>query len=197
MTYRPTREESEHVIRMLCEAYPKTFFEDPRLRRPIKRNIAADLQEDGFAATYELVMAAVDWYQGHYGYLKSLQAGSKRVDLTGKMVDTVTEQEQQNAQKRMQEIHELNKIRNPVNTLSMLYAANKIPDDQIRKLDAPPMPARKPSQDIAPELSRLYAALMAANTTLMGGQDEALRIAMTKAALGVVVSETQAVIGGL
>lgn len=31
LNYRPTRDDSENVIKMLCENYPKCFFENPDL----------------------------------------------------------------------------------------------------------------------------------------------------------------------
>ena len=96
MTYI-NRAESEDIIRMLAQRYPKCFFEDPKLRRPLKKNIRADLQQDGIATgTLE---PALEWYRSHFGYHHALQAGSKRIDLDGNEVDTVTEQEAQNAQR--------------------------------------------------------------------------------------------------
>jgi sRNA-binding protein len=93
MNYRINREESEEVVRKLAESYPKCFFVDPKMRRPLKNNILADLQKDGFPAAYELLSAGLHWYQSHFGYQYSLQAGARRIDLTGKEVSTVTEQE--------------------------------------------------------------------------------------------------------
>src|SRR5215510_5611624 len=46
MGYRPSREESEEVIRQLAATYPKCFFEDPKLRQPLKKTIITDLQKD-------------------------------------------------------------------------------------------------------------------------------------------------------
>ena len=93
MTYRFSREENEDVIRKLAEKYPKCFFVDPRQRRPLKKNILADLQNDGFPAAYEPMSAAIEWYMSHFSYRYALEAGAKRVDLNGKEVGTVTEQE--------------------------------------------------------------------------------------------------------
>lgn|SRR5262249_29552529 len=106
MTYKPTREESEEAIRTLIDKYPKTFFEDPKLRRPLKRNIISDLQKDGVPLAHELITAALDWYQGHFGYLYSLRAGAKRLDLNGNEVATVTEQEHLAAQVKIKAGHE-------------------------------------------------------------------------------------------
>ncbi len=59
-----------------------------------------------------------------------------------------------------------------------------------------PAPTRKAPIAIAPELVRLHEAFAAANRMLAGQHDEALRAAMTAAALGVVIKEAQRVIDG-
>jgi sRNA-binding protein len=69
MNYLPTREESERTIRLLVDQYPKCFFADPQQRRPLKRNILADLQKDGVPVARELLVPAVGWYCSHFGYL--------------------------------------------------------------------------------------------------------------------------------
>jgi sRNA-binding protein len=135
---------------MLAEKYPKAFFEEPRQRRPLKKNIITDLEKDSFPAARELMVAALDWYQNHFGYLGSLQAGVKRVDLHGKEVDTITEQERNNALKKIQEGRQKQQEKerergfgNSTATLRSLHAAGRIPDDQLKKLDAQPMTATK------------------------------------------------------
>jgi sRNA-binding protein len=201
MTYRFNREENEDVIRKLAEQYPKCFFVDPRQRRPLKKNILADLQNDGFPAAYELMSAAIEWYMSHFSYRYALEAGAKRIDLNGKEVGTVTEQEHIAAQKKIQDDHQKLAERNQLNairTSSALHAAGRIPDDQLRKLDAPPMPVAKPPKAAAstpaPELARIYEALAAANTAMTGDSDPDLRAALGCAALGVVIKEAQRII---
>jgi hypothetical protein len=54
MIYRPNRDESEEGVRMLADEYPKCFFENPRLRRPLKRKIVADLVADGVPMAHDL-----------------------------------------------------------------------------------------------------------------------------------------------
>jgi sRNA-binding protein len=186
------REDSEAVVHMLVDKYPKCFFEDPRLRRLLTHDIMRDLQEDGFPVASELMVAGVDWYTGHFGYQYALQAGAKRLDLDGKEVGTVTEQECLNARKRVRDDRQkLNERNNAVITLAALHAAGRIPGDQLRKLDAPPAMA-KPK--VSPELMRLHEAFVAANTTLSGTSDAGLRLAMTSAALQVVIKEAQRII---
>jgi sRNA-binding protein len=87
------RDDCEHVIKMLVERYPKCFFDYPRLRRPLKKTIVDDLLSDGFAVAPDLIRASVEWYQSNLGYQYAMQAGSKRLNLNGKEVGTVTEQE--------------------------------------------------------------------------------------------------------
>jgi sRNA-binding protein len=91
--YRVDREECEAVVRMLTERYPSCFFKDPKLRRPLTKNIITDLQQDGFPVSPELLTAGVDWYISQFGYQYALEAGAKRIDLNGKAVGTVTQLE--------------------------------------------------------------------------------------------------------
>jgi sRNA-binding protein len=198
--YRYNREESEAVIRMLAEKYPKSFFVDPRLRRPLKQNILVDLERDGFPVAHDLITAAVDWYKSHFGYLYALQAGAKRVDLEGKEVGTVTESEQAGAQKEIQERKKLLNERNGLNaakTLVALHAARRIPDDQLRKLEAPSMTPKAKAPPTLPDLIRLHEAVAAADAAWTGPGDANLRAALTSAALGIVIKEAQSVINSL
>src|SRR5215467_2779524 len=94
----PSRDETEDTIQGLAERYPKAFFVNPRQRRPLKKNILSDLEKDGAPFAPELLSSALSWYQSHFSYQYALEAGAKRIDLTGKEVSTVTEQEQRAAQ---------------------------------------------------------------------------------------------------
>jgi sRNA-binding protein len=161
----------------------------------LKHNIVADLQKDGMPMAYELVAAGVEWYQSHFSYLYSLQAGAKRLDLNGAEVGTVTKQEFMAAQAKIKIGHQKLSAKNATETLNALHAAGHIPDDQVRKLDAPMIP--KATKTIAPELTRLYEAVVAASATLTGSSDPSLRSAMAAAALGVVCKEAQRVIDNL
>jgi hypothetical protein len=99
MYYPFNREENENAIRMLAERYPKCFFVEPQQRRPLKKNIVADLQKDGCPTASELIASAVEWYKSHFAYHYHVQAGVKRVGLNGEDDGTVTELEARNAQK--------------------------------------------------------------------------------------------------
>jgi sRNA-binding protein len=204
MDYRPTREDSEHTIRLLVDRYPKCFFADPQQRRPLKKNILADLQKDGVPVARELLASAVDWYRSHFGYLYALQAGAKRIDLFGKETGTVTEQEQYAAQGMIQEGKQRlgERQRNAVETIRLLHAQGRISSDDVKKLDAPQRPQERPMKvkevktAPAPVLERVYEALAAADT-LLAKDCDALRSAMAVAALLVVVKEAQRVADSL
>jgi sRNA-binding protein len=195
MVYKSSRrQENEEVIRMLADRYPKCFFEEPKLRRPLKLDIISDLQKEKAFLDNELIASGVEWYQSHLAYLHSLAAGAKRLDLNGREVSTVTEPEYIAAQAKIKLAHQkLNA--NAAGTLQALHAAGRIPDDQVRKLDAPMSKTAKTT--IAPELTRLHEAVMAASTTLATQDDPGLRAAMAAAALKVVCQEAQCVIDKL
>ncbi len=207
MAYLPSRDDSEQTIQLLAERYPKCFFEDPRLRKPLKKNIVVDLQNDGIPVAYELLAPALDWYQTHFGYQYSLQAGAKRLDLNGNEAGTVTEQEQRAAEIKIkagkQKLTEKNR-NNAVETIRLLHAQGRIPTDQVKKLDAPPlqkpkevpMKAKTTAPLPAPELEQVYTALAAASALMLEGRNT-LHSAMAAAALGVVIQETQRAIDEL
>jgi ProQ/FINO family len=147
-----------------------------------------------------------DWLEDNTRSV-SRPRGASRIDLQGKEVSTVTEQEYRNAQKKIREDKQNLTARNlgsSTRTVASLHDAGRIPDDQLKKLDAPmpvapkkspaPAPVSESASTSAPELTRLYEALNAANTMLAGASDPALRSAMTSAALGVVIKEAQRVI---
>ena len=95
LKYRTTRDDNENVVRMLCDNYPKCFFENPRHRRPLKKDIAMDVLKDGsLDVAPEMIHAAVDWYKSHVGYhIVSSTPRTKRIGLDGKDAGTITEPE--------------------------------------------------------------------------------------------------------
>jgi ProP effector len=101
-----TRQESEDVIRMLADRYPKCFFQEGKLRRPLKLDIISDLQNEKAFLDHELIAAGIEWYQSHLAYLHSLQAGARRLDLNGQEVSTVTTQEHIAAKAKIKLAHE-------------------------------------------------------------------------------------------
>jgi sRNA-binding protein len=192
MAYKFGRQEVEDCLLMLAERYPRCFFVNPRLRQPLKKNIEADLQKDGFA-TPDLISASVDWYKSHISYQYNLETGAKRLDLDGKEAGTVTELEQRAARMEIVEINERRAERahlNPIRTTSNLVTARRISEDQLKKIDAP-----MTKQTMQPELTPLYEAVLAANSAMsapMGNSD--VRAAVTAAVIGVVIAEAQRIL---
>ena len=90
------RTEIDAMVKALADRFPKCFFEDPHLRRPLKQDILIDLQREGLAPDFK---RAIKWYESHFAYQYALQAGNKRIDLNGNETGTVTEQEQHDAEK--------------------------------------------------------------------------------------------------
>jgi sRNA-binding protein len=189
MAYKFDRQELGDCLLMLAERYPRCFFVYPRLRQPLKKNIEADLQKDGFASP-ELISASVDWYKSHISYQYNLETGAKRLDLEGKETGTVTESEYHAAQKKILEIKAKMGSLNPIRTMSNLVTARRISEGQLKKIDAP---MSRPT--IQPELAPLYEAIHAANSAMsapMGNSD--VRAAVTAAVIGVVIAEAQRIL---
>ena len=90
------RDERDAGIKFLAEKYPKCFFEEPKLRRPLKKNIIDDLDREK-VLNHEALTQVIGWYQNHYAYRYGLIAGAERIDLSGKKVGTVTPTEQEEA----------------------------------------------------------------------------------------------------
>jgi sRNA-binding protein len=195
MNYKPTRDESENVVRMLCDQYQKTFFQIAKQRRPLKPNIIDDLRKDGFPVETELLEAAFHWYTTHIGYsgYALATAGVKRVDLKGKEVGTVTEAEAAAARVKIREFLQMKRSASPVSVMSTLYANGEISDDSVKKLDVPQprtVADFRPRSLVAvavPEFAGLFEVLQAANNAVSGITDPIMRPAVAKASLDVVL----------
>lgn len=173
----PTRENSEATIQLLAEHYPKCFFIDPKQRLPLKKNITGDLQQDGVPVARVQLISAIEWYQSHYGYQHSLQAGVKRIDLLGKETTPVTEQEAIRAQNYIRE----RKERQP---------------QLFTKPTEEPMKITKPSLHELDPLASVQTLLDGVRNA-MTVQPEALRCPLAVAGLRVVIAEIEKTIGGL
>jgi sRNA-binding protein len=99
------RNDLESAIEAPCEAYPKTFFMNARLRRPLKLDIVKDIKADLKAdpdseLKFYDIDQALEWYCGHAGYYRTCSiAGAARINLAGTKVGTVTEAEARYAAK--------------------------------------------------------------------------------------------------
>jgi hypothetical protein len=191
MTPRFTRDEHEQVIHMLCDHYPKCFFEDPRKRLPLKKNIAADIVKDSnFQVDPDRITGAIEWYRSHISYDYALTAGVKRLDLSGAAVGTVTEAEAAIAKQAVYDKGIAIKgsiIKNPI---SRMHGTGQISDDVLKKVDAPMLPRTK-APTIAPELAPLYEVLGNANTAVLPIGDPTMRAAVLKTLLDVVIATFQ------
>lgn len=105
----PASHELNETIRILCDIYPKAFFERGPMRQPLKLNILADIEAQNLSRLRgRNVSGAVAYYTSHYGYHKCCaQAGFRRLDLEGKPVGTVTPKEAESAVKEILRINEL------------------------------------------------------------------------------------------
>jgi sRNA-binding protein len=205
MTYKFSPEEKNEIIRKLAEQYPKAFFDNPKLRVPLMKNVVTALQRDGFPAASELISESVNWYQSHIGYDYQLQAGRKRIDLNGRESGVVTELEERAARKKISDYNEKKlaerHVFDSVKTTSALAASGRIANDQLRKIDAPPAKIEAPNMSktaskppICPELAPVYEALLAASAampTLAGNVD------MQIALLNVVGTKLESIIHDL
>ena len=79
---------------LLAEAFPQTFFIDPRQVRPLKINIHHDLYARLQAHTLPAeidpgwIKPFLRWYTRRTCYLKAVARGERRIDLTGVAVDS-------------------------------------------------------------------------------------------------------------
>lgn len=63
------RDEREAFVRHLADRFPKCFFENPELRRPLKRNILTDLEKLK-VLDHDKLDQALSWYTNHFAYAR-------------------------------------------------------------------------------------------------------------------------------
>ncbi len=194
------REMIEEAIAYLVATYPKTFFQLSHQKRPLKKNIISDLEKDGVLDDDKRT-AAVSFYMRDWNYEDCLQAGAKRVDLDGKEVGTVTEQEAIEAQTRLRtQKAERRQILNPISVVRSLHANGKIPTDQLSKITAPAAMERismvKATKPNGADLTKLRA-LWGNIESVLSIDDETLRTALVAPALKVLIVEASKVVATL
>jgi hypothetical protein len=147
----PTRDDSERTVEILIENYPKTFFADPRQRRPLKPNIHADILEDiakdpDSELKYEDVQAAVAWYKSHYGYYKACAiTGASCYDLKGNVVGKVTAAGAYDAKQQIAAINEAKNLnRERHNTYNVPPPPSAPPPRVLQQPAPPPLPSSSP-----------------------------------------------------
>jgi sRNA-binding protein len=180
------QDENNEYIRLLAAHYPKCFVEEPRQRRPLKHNIAADIKKDTtFDVTPEKITDAVEWYQSHIGYAyQSRVQGTFRIDLNGNGVSTVTEAEALAAQQRVDDFNLEKRERNAALGVGMIR--NGVSDRPV------PLPHKAKAAAIAPEFAALFEFLNAVNVSVIGS-DPSMRAMVAKMLLNKVIRKFQQV----
>ena len=202
LNYKYNRDEIEEAIAFLAQKYPKCFFANPRMRRPLKKNIITDLLADGAS---DLQTEGADFYQTHYGYHLCQQTGAKRIGLDGEEAGTVTEPEALVAQRKAGEAREtMKKVQGEKRAAALTLPSVKYGEfPKFLKKINPPQPAMssKPmittaAPVIIPMLTRAYDAFLAANAAISAVQNPTMVAPVTAAMLDIVAKELQAVIAG-
>jgi sRNA-binding protein len=93
-------DQRREFIRYLAERFPKCFFVNSEMRRPLKKNILSDLEKLK-VLDHDKLEQALTWYMNDFGYARKILTGAMRVDLNGKDVGAVTYPEHEDARKRM------------------------------------------------------------------------------------------------
>jgi sRNA-binding protein len=185
------REDRDELIRYLALTFPRTFFENPRLRIPLKRNIIDDLNKRGVLDP-EKVAQAVSWYQSHFSYRHNLVAGTSRVDLEGNSVGTVTPQEHQEARDwitaRRRELSEAKAATAPKKPAPTPSAPIVVGTKAMAPTETSVTPTPAPHPDVA-ELRHMLDSLEA---VLVEERFNGLRPVLAAAALGELTRKVDA-----
>ena len=81
------------MIEMLCQRYPKTFTQKPHEMQPLARGIREAIIADAPDLPHSIVSQALALYAARFCYLRASIAGAPRIDLSGKVVDVVTDKD--------------------------------------------------------------------------------------------------------
>jgi sRNA-binding protein len=93
------KSDADEYIRLLAERYPACFVEVGKNRRPLKKNIIDDLRQREPHWDEYAMQQVLGLYMSHWGYLYAMTPGAWRVDLDGKQVEKITQQEADEAEK--------------------------------------------------------------------------------------------------
>ncbi len=86
----------EKVYEELFEKFPNTFFRDSAEIRPLKKGIYHDIRGT-LPVSSRILHGAIRLYTQRRPYLRAQADGKDRIDLSGKSVEPVTEEERQHA----------------------------------------------------------------------------------------------------
>ncbi len=88
--------QMQKVYEELFEKFPNTFFRDLAEIRPLKKGIYHDIRGT-LPVSSRILHGAIGLYTQRQPYLRALADGKDRIDLSGKSVEPVTEEERQHA----------------------------------------------------------------------------------------------------
>jgi sRNA-binding protein len=100
------KQENDHpaalgMIEEMCQRYPKTFTQKPHDVRPLARGIREAIVADAPDLSASIVSQALAIYAAWLPYMRACIAGAPRIDLSGKVVDVVTDKEATYAVQRL------------------------------------------------------------------------------------------------
>lgn len=174
------RNERDDFIRHLAEKFPRCFFERPDQRRPLKRDIIVDLDEQK-VLNHETLLKTLDWYTNDFTYQYQLIAGAERVDLSGKKAGTVTPKEAVEARARVAARKREMAERHMVPTAPV-----------VTRLIPRPTPTNAP-----PALAGLKSAVAVVGDLLTNDQYAPMRKVLAAAALKEVIATAEKMIGAM
>ena len=88
--------QMQKVYEELFEKFPNTFFRDLAEIRPLKKGIYHEIRGT-LPVSSRILHGAIGLYTQRQPYLRALADGKDRIDLSGKSVEPVTEEERQHA----------------------------------------------------------------------------------------------------
>ncbi len=88
--------QMQKVYEELFEKFPNTFFRDLAEIRPLKKGIYHDIRGT-LPVSSRILHGAIGLYTQRQPYLRALADGKDRIDLSGKSIEPVTEEERQHA----------------------------------------------------------------------------------------------------
>jgi sRNA-binding protein len=190
-------QDHNEVIRALAETFPRCFFDNPRLRQPLKKNIVAEIEAQRLPQFGSVsVGAAVDWYVSHYYYQKSLAvAGSRRLDLDGNPAGTVTETEARAAVAKLQEINARKAAMGFPNPHDQSFVRTAGTNGSVNGVSTirPSAPPATDDQLIAMAMKKLTRA----QAIILGDDSDGLRGAIARPLLKSVTDDVQSLIARL
>ena len=95
-----SRKDIDDAIELLCERFPRAFFQFERKRVPLKVGIRDDIiAAIGDAIDHQLLGMALRYYTSNFCYRRTQKAGVARIDLDGNACGVVSEADAMSATK--------------------------------------------------------------------------------------------------